>query len=84
VLNVVNKVAKADADQVKRDYWAIFNDIEAPPGHAAVAVATARAAEFEGNTATATRAPSTTTWSGPSWPGCGPATPTWLASRTWE
>jgi len=29
------------------NYWAIFNGIEAPPGEAAVAVANARAAEFE-------------------------------------
>jgi len=47
VRNVANKVAKADVEEVKRDYWAIFNEIEAPPGHAAVAVATARAADFE-------------------------------------
>lgn len=40
-------MSKADAEEVKRDYWAIFNGIEAPPGEAAVAVASARAAEFE-------------------------------------
>jgi transposase-like protein len=45
--NLVGKVSKADAEEVKQDYWAIFNGIEAPPGEAAVAVANARAAEFE-------------------------------------
>ena len=45
--NLVGKVAKADAEEVKRDYWAIFNGIEAPPGEAAVAVAYARASEFD-------------------------------------
>jgi len=45
--NVISKVAKVDADLVKRDYWAIFNHIEAPPGEEAVSVAYARAAEFD-------------------------------------
>jgi putative transposase len=45
--NLVGKLSKADAEEVKRDYWAIFNGIDATPGEAAVAVANARAAEFE-------------------------------------
>lgn len=45
--NIVNKVSKVDADEVKRDYWAIFNDIQAPPGEEAIGIANARAADFE-------------------------------------
>ncbi len=31
----------------QKEYWAIFNDIAAPPGHEAVAIANARATDFE-------------------------------------
>jgi putative transposase len=41
--NVLKKVSKPDQTEVKRDYWAILNDIEAPPGEATVAVAEQRA-----------------------------------------
>jgi transposase-like protein len=45
--NVVIKVAKADQEEVKNDFWAIFNDIDAAPGHDAIAIAEARAADFQ-------------------------------------
>jgi putative transposase len=44
--NVLEKVSKADLDQVKKDYWSIFNGIEAPPGEEAVTVAQERATQF--------------------------------------
>jgi putative transposase len=44
--NVLEKVSKPDQEEVKAAYWSIFNDIEAPPGEAAVAIAQQRAAEF--------------------------------------
>jgi putative transposase len=44
--NVLEKVSKADQDQVKKDYWSIFNGIEAPPGEEAVTVAQERATQF--------------------------------------
>ena len=44
--NVVEKVSKPDQEEAKREYWAILNDIEAPPGEAAVAIAEVRAAGF--------------------------------------
>lgn len=44
--NVVAKVAKVDQHEVKKDFWSIFNDIEAVPGREAVAVAEARATDF--------------------------------------
>jgi len=44
--NVLEKVSKADQEAVKKDYWAILNDIEAPPGEEAVAIAYQRAEEF--------------------------------------
>jgi transposase-like protein len=43
---VLEKVSKADLDQVKKDYWSIFNGIEAPPGEEAVTVAQERATQF--------------------------------------
>ena len=46
VRNVLEKVSKADQDEVKADYWAIFDNIEAAPGEAAVGVAVKRAQEF--------------------------------------
>ena len=42
------KVAAADHDRVKADYWAIFNDIDAEPGQPAVDQARRRAAAFAG------------------------------------
>jgi putative transposase len=45
--NILAKVSKVDGDEVKKDYWAIFNDIGAPPGHEAVAIANRRAAGFK-------------------------------------
>jgi transposase-like protein len=44
--NVLEKVSKADQETVKKDYWAILNNIEAPPGEEAVAIAYQRAEEF--------------------------------------
>jgi len=44
--NVLEKVAKADNEEVKAAYWAIFNGIEAPPGEEAVGIAHQRAEEF--------------------------------------
>ncbi len=44
--NVLEKVSKADQEEVKRDYWAILNDIQAPPGEEAVAIARQRADGF--------------------------------------
>jgi transposase-like protein len=44
--NVPGKVSKADQEEVKKDYWAIFYGIEAPPGEEAVSVAHVRANAF--------------------------------------
>ena len=44
--NLEAKVSKPDQAQVKADYWAVFDGIEAPPGEAAVAEATRRAEAF--------------------------------------
>jgi transposase-like protein len=44
--NLLTKVAAADADQVRVEYWRIFDDIDAPPGQAAVDQATRRAEAF--------------------------------------
>ncbi len=44
---------------VKRDYWAIFDDIGAAPGTTAVAETEPRAAEFERKCASSIRAQST-------------------------
>ena len=44
--NAVAKVPKADADEFKADYWAIFDDVDADPGEAAVAQARRHADEF--------------------------------------
>ena len=44
--NLEAKVSKPDQAQVKADYWAIFDGIEAPPGEAAVAEATRQAEAF--------------------------------------
>jgi putative transposase len=45
--NVLAKVSAPDQDAVKADFWAIFDDIQAPPGAGAVAEAHRRAARFE-------------------------------------
>jgi transposase-like protein len=44
--NLVAKVSKNLADQVKADYWAVFDGIEEPEGSAAVAEARRRADRF--------------------------------------
>lgn len=44
--NILEKVSKPDQADVKRDYWAILNDIEVPPGEQAVAIAEQRAQQF--------------------------------------
>jgi transposase-like protein len=44
--NVLAKVPKHAQDQVKRDYWAIWNGIEAEAGETAIAEATRRAKAF--------------------------------------
>lgn len=46
VRNLVAKVPKHAEDQVKAEFWAIFNDIEAEPGEPAVAEARERARRF--------------------------------------
>lgn len=56
---VLEKVSKADQKTVKQDYWAIFNDIEAPPGEEAVSIAQQRAQKFAASTAASTRGRST-------------------------
>jgi len=43
---VLAKVSKGDADEVKADFWAIFDDVDAEPGDAAVAQARRHADEF--------------------------------------
>lgn len=45
--NVVAKVSKADQRGAKQDFWSIFNNIDAAPGRDAVAMAEARAKDFE-------------------------------------
>lgn len=45
--NLVAKVSKKDQQQVKADFWSIFDDIDAPPGKKAIAVAEGRRKEFE-------------------------------------
>ena len=45
--NLIAKVSTPDQAEVKADYWAIFDDITAEPGDAAVAEARRRAAAFE-------------------------------------
>jgi putative transposase len=45
--NIVAKVSAGDQAAVKADYWKIFDDIDAAPGDAAVAVARRRAGRFE-------------------------------------
>ena len=37
--NALSKVSKPDADEFKGDFWAIFDDVDADPGEAAVAQA---------------------------------------------
>ena len=44
--NILAKVPRHAQGEVKRDYWAIFEDIEAPPGPEAVAEARRRAKAF--------------------------------------
>jgi putative transposase len=44
--NLTAKVSTKDQAEVKADYWAIFDGIDAPPGQEAVAEATARAERF--------------------------------------
>ena len=58
--NLLAKVAAADHDAVRADYWAIFDDIDAEPGQPAVDEARRRAPTSSPNARpTATRAPST-------------------------
>ena len=45
--NLLAKVSAGDQDEVKADYWRIFNDINAAAGAAAVAEARRRAAAFD-------------------------------------
>ena len=45
--NLIAKVSKPDQAEVKADFWAIFDDINAEPGDAAVAEARRRAAAFD-------------------------------------
>jgi putative transposase len=45
--NLIAKVSKPDQAEVKADYWAVFDDIDAEPGDAAVAEARRRAAAFD-------------------------------------
>lgn len=44
--NLLEKVSKPDQEEVKAAYWAILNEIEAPPGEEAVAIARQRAEGF--------------------------------------
>jgi putative transposase len=44
--NAIAKVSKHDQDEVKADFWAIFDVGDAEPGEAAIAVANRQAAEF--------------------------------------
>ncbi len=44
--NVLAKVSRGDQNEVKADYWSIFDDIEAEPGDAAIAEAAARSHAF--------------------------------------
>ncbi|HZD24040.1 MAG TPA: transposase, partial [Acidimicrobiia bacterium] len=44
--NALAKVSKPDQDEFKADWWAIFNDIDAEPGQAAIAEARRRADRF--------------------------------------
>lgn len=44
--NTLAKVSKGDQDEVKADYWGIFDDIEQPEGDEAIAEANRRAEEF--------------------------------------
>jgi len=43
---VIAKVSQLDQDAVKKDYWAILDGIEAPPGEAATSIARQRADLF--------------------------------------
>jgi transposase-like protein len=43
---VIAKVSKHDQDEVKADFWAIFDVGDVEPGDTAIAVATRHAAEF--------------------------------------
>lgn len=45
--NLLAKISQPDQAEVKADYWAVFDDIAADPGDAAVAEARRRAAAFE-------------------------------------
>jgi putative transposase len=45
--NILAKVSAGDQAKVKADYWKIFDDIDAAPGDAAIAVADHRAQQFE-------------------------------------
>lgn len=44
--NLLDKVSKPDQEEVKKDYWAILNRIEAEPGEPALALVRARATAF--------------------------------------
>jgi len=46
--NALAKVSKADAAEVKADFWAMFDDVDADPGEPAVAQARRHADEFAG------------------------------------
>ena len=43
---MLEKVSKPDQEAVKKDYWAILNDVQAPPGEEAISVAQQRAQQF--------------------------------------
>ncbi|MGH7761649.1 MAG: IS256 family transposase [Candidatus Dormibacteraceae bacterium] len=45
--NALAKVSKADQGELKRDFWRIFDAIDAAPGREAITVAETRAADFE-------------------------------------
>ena len=46
--NAVAKVSAGDADEFKADFWALFDDVDAEPGDAAIAQARTHADEFAG------------------------------------
>jgi len=52
--NLLAKVPKHAQGQVKAEYWAIFDDIDAAPGNATVAEATRRAKAFSAKCASST------------------------------
>jgi putative transposase len=70
--NILAKVPAHANDQVKRDFWAIFEDIEAPPGDAAVNQARCRAKAFAtpGPSSTPQQSPASRTTKTPCSPTC--------------